>query len=143
MLSGIQPFEEFPGVFRADGGVGLCNNDVARIKVDPSVKPVAQRLRRTNIHQREKLAAEILRLEKMDIIERLQPGDNSEWMSNTLIVSKKDGSVRMTLDSKILDTAVERSRYCFPSVEDIRYALLNATNISKIDLNKAYHQIIY
>ena len=50
----------------------------------------------------------------------------TDWVSSVLAVPKKDGSVRICLDPKDLNTAIKRSHYPLPSVEDVISHLANA-----------------
>ena len=61
--------EQFPKLF-ADG-VGKISDIKIKLHIDPSVQPVSQRHRRIPFHVRNFFKAELDRLEKLDISEKV------------------------------------------------------------------------
>ena len=62
-------------------------------------------------------------------------------MSPIVAVPKKDGGVRICIDMRFANEAIERIRHPIPTVDDISFALNGAKFFSKLDLLQAYHQI--
>jgi len=62
----------------------------------------------------------------------------TDWVSSVLAVPKKDGSVRICLDPKDLNTAIKRSHYPLPTVEDITSRL---TNTKVLDAKNGFWQV--
>ena len=62
--------------------LGLMEGYAHRPKIDPSVKPISQPLRRLPLSVREEVSAELKRLE-----ERIEA---SPWVSNIVIARKKN-----------------------------------------------------
>ena len=58
-----------------------------------------------------------------------------------MAVPKKDGQVRICVDMRQANTAIERVRYPIPTVDDIRQEFNGAKWFSKLDLSQAYHQL--
>ena len=65
----------------------------------------------------------------------------SPWSSPIVTVVKKDGSLRMCIDYRNLNSKTVPDPYLMPKVEELLEQLANAVYISKIDLNKGYYQI--
>ena len=65
----------------------------------------------------------------------------TDWVSSVLAVPKKDGSVRICLDPKDLNTAIKRSHYPLPTVEDVTSRLTNANVYSVLDAKTGFWQV--
>ena len=69
--------EQFPKLF-ADGVSKLSDTKI-KLRIDPSVQPVSQRHRLIPLHVRKDTEAELDRLEKLDIIEKVD--GPTPWVS--------------------------------------------------------------
>ena len=87
----------YDDIFR---GLGQITNYSHKIKVDPDIKPVSQRLRRIPFSQLDKVDAEIDKLLNDVIEETPQP---SPWVSNLVIVPKPLGDLRVCCDYRDLN----------------------------------------
>ena len=65
----------------------------------------------------------------------------SPWSSSVVTVSKKDGGVRICVDYRAVNAITVPDPYQMPLIEEILDMLASAKFISKIDLNKGFHQI--
>lgn len=65
----------------------------------------------------------------------------SPWASSPHIVGKKDGSTRMVVDYRRLNSLTKRDSYPLPSIELCLSLLRNAKYFSTIDLLQGFHQI--
>ena len=65
----------------------------------------------------------------------------SPWTSPLVPVRKKDGSLRLCVDYRQLNTITAEDRYPMPRVEELLEQLGSANYISTIDLTKGYYQV--
>ena len=110
----------------------------AKLHVDDSVKPLAEKYRRLPFYIRDQVEAELKKLEELDIIEKAE--SPTPWVSPIVVAPKKAG-IRICVDMKAANQAIERERHPVPTVEDLIVDLNGATVFSKIDLNQGYHQL--
>ena len=66
----------------------------------------------------------------------------SPWGAPMFLVDKPDGSKRMVIDYRALNTATIRNRYPLPRVDELFDQLQGARYFSKIDLRTGYWQIL-
>ena len=78
-----------------------------------------------------------LELESSGVVRR----SSSPWASAIHVVSKPDGSFRPCGDYRFLNSITVHDSYPMPLITDIMNKLTGSTCFSKIDLNKAFHQI--
>jgi hypothetical protein len=129
----------FPTVF--NDRIGKLKGFQAHIHVDKSVTPKQAKHRRPPYNLVAAIDRELDNLLKQRVIEPVDHPTN--WVSAIVVVpkKKKPGEVRITLDSKLLNVAVENVPYVMPTTEEIAYELNGSTVFSQLDLNKAFHQI--
>ncbi|KAJ8411216.1 hypothetical protein AAFF_G00172220 [Aldrovandia affinis] len=128
--------QQYPKLFQ---GVGKLNSKQVSLHINPEVKPVAQPLRRIPFNLRGAVEARIKQLMDMDIIE---PVDGpTPWVNPVVIVPKADKDVRLCLDMRRANQAIERERYPIPTVDEILQGMNGSTVFSKLDLKWGYHQL--
>ena len=100
------------------------------IVIDKSVNPVIHHPRRVPIALRDKLKAEIDRMEKLGIVQKVE--QPTEWVNSMVIVEKQNGKLRICLDPKDLNKAIKREHFQLPTQEEIAMKLSGATCFSKL-----------
>ena len=129
---------KYPNVF--SGKLGKLKNQTIKIEVDEKIKPTKQKLRKIPEKLKQLVEVELLEMEKQGIIERVSwPTD---WISNIVPVPKSEIplKIRITCDMRPLNKAIKRTRYATTTVNDVISEANGAKYMSKLDLEKAYHQ---
>ena len=65
----------------------------------------------------------------------------SPWSSSVVTVQKKDGGIRICIDYRAVNNVTQPDPYLMPLIDEILESLATAKFISKLDLNKGFHQI--
>jgi hypothetical protein len=66
----------------------------------------------------------------------------SPWGMPTLLVKKKDGTLRHCIDFEQLNKVIVKNKYQLPRIDDMFDQLRGERIFSKIDLIYVYHQVI-
>ena len=111
-------------------GLGKIKGKTAKLHVNDSVKPLAQKYRRLPFHIRDQVEAELKILDELDIIGGAE-GPTS-WVSPIVVAPKKTG-IHICVDMRAANQAIERERHPVPTVEDLIVDLNGATVFSKIE----------
>ena len=132
------PANDFPELF--DGELGKIKNVKIKLHINETVRPISQRVRRVPFHIRKSVEQELERLEKMDIIEKVS-GDATPWVSPIVTVPKRQGGVRICVDMREANKAIDREKHPMPTIDDLMTDLNQSKIFSKLDMTKAYHQL--
>ena len=84
-----------------------------------NLAPVQQKGRRVPISLQEKVDAEIDKLLKQGHIEKLSECSDKYFVSPIVITVKKDGSVKLALESRELNKQVHKNKYQMPNIEEL------------------------
>lgn len=76
-------------------------------------------------------------MQSQGIIEPCQ----SEWSSNIVLVTKKDGTIRFCVDYRKLNTATQKDVYPIPRIDTCLETLSGASWYSTFDLRSGFHQV--
>ena len=120
--------------------IGKMKNYQVQLHINKNIPPVAQRERRIPFALRERVKQELEKLEKQGIVEDVTC-EPTPWLSPLVIVPKGKSSIRVCLDMRNANVAIERTRYQTPTVDDLIVKLSNAKVFSKLDLRSAFHQL--
>ena len=107
------------------------------IKMTPGAEPPHQRM-----HRHSPLENDETKRQLAELVEQgwIQPS-RSPFGAPVLFVKKKDGTLRMCIDYRALNSATVRSRYPLPRIDELLDRLQGARVFSKLDLTSGYHQI--
>ena len=122
------------------GGIGKLKDTKIKLHINDKIPLVAQAERRIPFALRKKVQKEIEHLEQQDIIENIT-SEATPWLSQLVIVPKSDGGIRLCIDLRNANTAIERTCFPTPTVDDLMFKLTGAKYFTKLDLNSAFHQL--
>ena len=103
------------------------------------MKPVQQKLRRQPYHLRKKIKEKLHDLEEKGIIESVDTPQ--EWISNIVVTPKSSGDIRICLDAREINKAIQKEKFPIPTVDSLLDSMSGCKFFSKIDLKNAYTQI--
>ena len=99
--------------------------------------PIKQRMRRTPLGYAEE---EKEHLDKLLDAKVIEPSE-SEWASPSVLVRKKDGSVRWCIDMRKLNNVTVKDRFPLPLIEECVDALGGCKYFSTLDMASGYYQL--
>lgn len=102
-----------------------------------SAKPVRQHPYRLPHAYRDTVQEELRDMLEHGIIET----STSEWASPIVLVPKKDGSLRMCVDYRKLNSVSEADAYPMPRIDELIDRLGGAKFITTLDLTRGYWQV--
>lgn len=129
--------KKYKGLF--DESLGKFRYCDINLKVKEGVVPIFIKPRPVPFAYREKLEAELDRLEQLGVISRIE---HSSWGTPLVTVLKKDGSLRVCADYSVtVNKFIDDVNYPLPRIDDLFQALQGGMKFSKIDLSQAFNQL--
>ena len=116
-----------------------CNLHQHRINTGDAV-PQRRRAYRLSPIAKKEIGKQVQDLLDADIVEP----SHSMWSAPTVLVKKKDGSMRMCIDYRMLNAVTKPINFPIPLWQDVLDAVSEArpTIFSSLDLKSGYHQIL-
>ncbi|XP_052797485.1 uncharacterized protein K02A2.6-like [Mya arenaria] len=124
--------KEYKEVF---DGIGLLAGE-CKIHIDPTVQPVVHPPRKVPIALQEKVKDELLRMESLGVIEKVN--EPTDWVSSMVVAEKANGKIRICLDPRDLNKAIQRPHYPLRTLDDILPQLSGAKYFTKLDARSGY-----
>ena len=109
------------------------------MRVDPSVPPVVKPARKVPQAMEKQVQEELDRMVKKGVIVRER--EPTEWVSQMVATKKKNGDVRICLDPRDLNRALQRPHYPMRTANDVASRLGNAKVFSTMDAKAGFWQI--
>lgn len=130
--------ESHPELFK---GIGKLKDFQVKLHINTDIKPTCQPHRRVPFHLRQKVEDELHKLEADDIIEEVT--GPTPWVSPIVTPPKpKDpDKVRICVDMRQANAAIERERHITATIDDVIHELNGSTVFSKLDLRAGYHPL--
>ena len=137
-LGDISVVREFPDVFPEDlPGLPLDREIEFSIDLLPGTVPISKApYRMAPIELKE------LKVQLQELLDKgfIRPSV-SPWGAPVLFVKKRDGSMRLCIDYRQLNSVTIKNRYPLPRIDDLFDQLQGVVVFSKIDLRSGYHQL--
>lgn len=113
-----------------------CTDKAEHVIVTKS-RPIKQRYYRVSPVMQKLIDKELDEMLKLKVIEP----SKSPWSSPIVMVKKKDGSFRLCVDFRKINSVCERDSYPLPQVSDTLDKLRDAQYLSSMDIKSAYWQV--
>ena len=132
-------------------GIGLFPGDLYKFHLKPEHKPARHAPRKVPIHPEAAFKEEMKSLVKLGILEEVT--EHTDWVNSYVIVEKDTGShhspnhtikkkLRICLDPRDLNEALEREPYHTHSVDEITAKLQGMTIFTIVDFKKGYWMVV-
>ena len=95
-------------------GLGCITDVEYHIQLDPTHRPVIHPPRRVPVKLRSKLKEELLRMERLGVIEPVR--EPTDWVSSLVTVTKPNGSLRVCIDPRDLNKAIKCEHFPMPTI---------------------------
>ena len=106
----------YPNLFTR---IGKIRNAKIRANFFENLKPIQQKGRRVPISLQDKVDKEINRLINEGHIVKLQECSDKYFVSPIVITVKKDGSIKLALESRELNKQVHKNKYQMPNIDEL------------------------
>ena len=125
---------EYPDVFNdVPGRTEVCSLEI----VTGATPPIASGPYRVPDRMKEEVKKEVEKLLELGVAEP----SHSPWASPIVPVLKKDGSIRLCIDYRKLNSVTAGDPYYMVTLEEILEKVGNSRCLSKLDLSKGFYQI--
>ena len=111
-----QQSNEFPDLFKRNGRI---KNHQVKINLKSDAKVSQQEGRRIAIQLQNAVDAEIKRLLKDGHMEKMNEIRDDVFIQPTVITVKKDRSVKIALDARALNQAIDKDKYQMPNLDNL------------------------
>ena len=113
---------QYPECFN---GVGKFQGEY-HIVLDPNVPAVVHPPRRMPISLKDDIKRELDQMVNNDIIAKIKEGEPTQWDNSLVYHRKQNGRLRLCLDPKDLNAAIQREHHVTPTLEEILPKLADA-----------------
>ena len=129
--------KEYHDVFK---GVGTLPGGPYHIRLKEQYRPVQHPPRSVPIAMQTTYKAELDRLTKEGIITEVK--EHTEWINSIVLVMKPNGSLRLCLDPKDLNKAIERNQWYSRTIDDILPELAKSKFKTLKDATSGYWHVV-
>ena len=130
--------QDYPEVFT---GLGRLKNHQVKLHAKNNVIPVRDAPRPTPYHLEDRSRSALHEMLVQDVVEEHPVNEPSPWVSNVVLREKDDGGLRVTMDAKNVNKAIQSSNLPIPRQEDIKAKLAHKQYFSKLDFKSAFWQL--
>ena len=123
-------YDEMPGL---DPGLVIHS-----LNVDPGVRPVIQPARVFHTDVEAQITQEVKKLLAAGFIKPIQ---HPKWLSNIVLVKKKNGQIRCCVDFRNLNKACPKDEFLLPNIDLLVDSATRSSMFSFMDRYSGYNQI--
>ena len=98
---------------------GRANNHVVHTKFKRPFVATQQKGRRNPVALQSRVESELKRLIAEGHVTKLDPRTDDQFITPVVITVKRDGSIKLAMDSKILNVMVSKNKYQMPNIEEL------------------------
>ena len=109
-----------------------------RLNVWPTARPIWQRVRRFHPDRQKIIRDEIDKLLEAGFIREV---DYPDWLTNVVVVPKKEGKWQVCVDYTNLNNACPKDSFPLPRIDQIVDSTTRQGMLSFLDAFSGYHQI--
>ena len=109
------------------------------IPIDNAHQPEQHASKRLPVAIRDKLKQTLEHLTQQGIITPV--AEPADWISSMVVVTKKNGMLRICLDPKDLNRAIQREHYPLPTIEDVVTHLHGAKFFTVLDVKNDFWHV--
>ena len=130
--------------------IGRSKSHVAKSNFHKDFQPRHKKGRRIPINLQDKVNAELRKLPAEKHIIKLSSCPDNYFISPIVVTVKKDQTVKLALDSNVLNKSIHKNKYQMPNIDTLIESISqqvsapasqNITYFSTIDLKYAYSQL--
>ena len=107
------------------------------VPLEPGSKPTFGPVYKLSPAEKREVERQVTEYLKKGFIE----DSKSSHVSPVIFVAKKDGSLRVCVDYRALDSKTVKSKYLLPRIDDLIDQVQGSFVFSSLDLQSGYHQI--
>ena len=122
-------------------GLGRLKNHKVKLHVKPDSKPIRDAPRTVPYHLSDRSWNAVQGMLKQGVIEPHPVNEPAPWVSNVVFQDKDDGDLRVTMDARNVNEAIQSSNLPIPKQEDIKVKLAHKRYFSKLDFKSAFWQL--
>lgn len=120
----VEPFPKFPNV---------------QVKLDKTIPPKLISYLRVPVAMEQKVDDKIMEMLRTGIIERVE--GPPEWISPMVVIPKGTGDVRICINMKYSNEAIQREHYPLPVIDTFLNKLRGAVYFSRLDITSAFYHV--
>lgn len=119
-------------------GLGCIPGEYS-IKINKEVEPVVHPPRKVPVALRQKVKEELARMESLGVIQKQT--EPTPWVNSMVTVTKPNGSLRICIDPKDLNKAIQREHYPMQTIEQVVADMPDAKVFSTLDATSGFWQM--
>ncbi|KAL8611232.1 hypothetical protein ACOMHN_013663 [Nucella lapillus] len=109
------------------------------MRIDPSITPIVKPARKVPQAMEKNVKFELENMVKRGVIVR--ETEPTEWVSQMVTARKKNGDIRICLDPRSLNTALQRPHFPMRTADEVASRIGNAKYFSTLDAKNGFWQI--